>query len=130
MAWVRRIVTWLIVIALIGAIALSFRTQPIDVDGATVTRGPLEVTVNEDGRTRIREKYVISAPLAGQLQRVALNPGDPVKASETLLATILPTSPDLLDPRNRTAAEARVNAAEASVRRAAAIAEAAKAAMQ
>ncbi len=130
MVWVRRIFTWLVVVTIVVAIGLSFRPQAIEVDWSTVTRGPLEVTVNEDGRTRIREKYVVSAPLAGQLQRVVLKPGDPVVAGETLLATILPTNPDLLDPRNRSAAEARVKASEAGVRRADANAEAAKAAME
>lgn len=130
MVWVRRVITWLIAGAILVAIGFSFRPQPIEVDGAVVTRGPLEVTVNEDGRTRIREKYVVSAPLAGQLQRVILKPGDPLVAGQTLLATILPTNPDLLDPRNRTAAEARVKAAEAAVRRADANAEASKAAME
>ncbi len=129
MAWFRRIVTWLFVAAVVAAIAYSFRIQPLDVDWSTVSRGALEVTVNEDGRTRIREKYTVSTPLAGQLQRVVLNPGDPVSAGETLLATILPTDPDLLDPRNRASAAARVKASEAGVSRSEANAAAAKAAM-
>ena len=130
MAWFRRVVTWLFVAAVVAAIGYSFRPQPLDVDWAVVSRGPLEVTVNEDGRTRIREKYTVSTPLAGQMQRVVLNPGDRVYAGETLLATILPTDPDLLDPRNRASAEARVKASQAGVSRAEANAAAAKAAME
>ena len=130
MAWFRRIVTLIIAAAVVVAILYSFRTQPLEVDWSTVQRGSLEVTVNEDGRTRIREKYTVSTPLAGQLQRVVLKPGDPVTAGETLLATILPTNPDLLDPRGRSSAEARVKAAEASTRRAEANAGAAQAAME
>jgi HlyD family secretion protein len=130
MNWLRRILTWGFVAAVVAAIAFSFRPQPLDVDWQTVSRGALEVTVNEDGRTRIREKYTVSTPLAGQLQRVVLNPGDPVVAGETLLATILPTNPDLLDPRSRSSAEARVKAAEAGVKRSEANMGASKAAME
>ena len=130
MARFRRIVSWLFTIAVVVAIGYSFRPQPLDVDWSIVKRGPLEVTVNEDGRSRIREKYVVSTPLAGQLQRVVLKPGDAVTAGTTLLATILPTNPELLDPRARTSAEARVKAAEAGIRRAEANVAAAKAAME
>ena len=130
MNWLRRILTWGFVAAVVAAIAFSFRPQPLDVDWQTVSRGALEVTVNEDGRTRIREKYTVSTPLAGQLQRVVLNPGDPVVAGETLLATILPTNPDLLDPRSRSSAEARVKAAEAGVKRSEANMGASQAAME
>ena len=130
MAWFRRFVTLVFVAAVVAAIGYSFRTQALDVDWATVSQGPLEVTVNEDGRTRIREKYTVSTPLAGQLQRVALRPGAPVYAGETLLATILPSSPDLLDSRSRSTAEARVKASEAGVSRAEANAAAAKAAAE
>ena len=129
MAWFRRIVIWGIAAAVVAAIIYSFRPQALEVDWSTVTKGPLEVTVNEDGRTRIREKYTVSTPLAGQMQRVILKPGDPVVAGETLLATILPTSPTLLDPRSRLSAEARVKAAESGIRRAEANAGASKAAM-
>ncbi len=128
MAWFRRFVTFVFVATVVAAIGYSFRTQSLDVDWSTVSRGPLEVTVNEDGRTRIREKYTVSTPLAGQLQRVVLKPGDPVYAGETLLARILPTNPELLDPRSRSSAEARVKASEAGVLRADANAEAARAA--
>lgn len=130
MSWLRRILTWGFVAAVVAAIAYSFRPQPLDVDWEIVSQGALEVTVNEDGRTRIREKYTVSTPLAGQLQRVVLNPGDPVVAGETLLATILPTNPDLLDPRSRSSAEARVKAAEAGVKRSEANMGASKAAME
>ena len=128
MAWFRRFVTLVFVAAVVAAIGYSFRTQALDVDWATVSQGPLEVTVNEDGRTRIREKYTVSTPLAGQLQRVLLRPGAPVYAGETLLATILPSSPDLLDPRSRSTAQARVKASAAGVSRAEANAAVAKAA--
>lgn len=130
MAWFRRFVTLVFVAAVVAAIGYSFQTQALDVDWATVSQGVLEVTVNEDGRTRIREKYTVSTPLAGQLQRVVLRPGAPVYAGETLLATILPSSPDLLDPRSRSTAQARVKASEAGVSRAEANAAVAKTAAE
>ena len=85
---------------------------------ARVARGPLQVTVDHEGRTRVKERYVISAPLSGRLLRVELHPGDPVRAKETLLTSIEPSDPALLDPRARAEAEARVKAAEAGKLRA------------
>lgn len=100
-----------------GALFVALRPQPVGVDLAQVDRGGLEVTVDEDGRTRLKERYVVSSPLDGRLLRIELDPGDPVEAGETLLATIEPTDPELLDPRQREEAEMRVRAAEAAVRR-------------
>jgi HlyD family secretion protein len=79
-----------------------------------VVRGPLRVTVDKDGKTRIKERYVVSAPLAGRLQRISLRPGDRVTAGTTVLAVLEPCDPALLDDRARTEVEARVRAAEAS----------------
>jgi HlyD family secretion protein len=100
------------------AIVYAFLPKPIPVEIARVTRGPLQVTVDHEGRTRVKERYVISAPLSGRLLRVELHPGDPVRAKETLLTSIEPSDPALLDPRARAEAEARVKAAEAGKRRA------------
>lgn len=97
-----------------GFLAYSFWPRPIEVDVAQASRGPLRVTVDEDGKTRIKERYVVSAPLAGRLQRIALRAGDPVTASSTLLAVIEPGDPALLDDRSRAEADARVKAAEAT----------------
>lgn len=91
----------------------AFAPPAAEVDLATVTRGKLEVTVNEDGKTRIKERYVVSTPLAGELLRVDLHAGDPVQAGETLLAVIEPGDPSLLDVRAKAEAEARVKTAEA-----------------
>jgi len=78
----------------------------------------LQVTVNEDGRTRIKERYVVSTPLGGRLLRVELHPGDIVEAGRTLLTAIEPSEPELLDPRARAQAEARVKAAETALKQA------------
>lgn len=89
--------------------------NPILVDLGEVTSGPMQVTVDEDGQTRIRERYEVSTPLAGRLQRIELDPGDAIVANETILAVIEPGDPSLLDARAQALAEARVNAAELAV---------------
>ncbi|MBI3467593.1 MAG: efflux RND transporter periplasmic adaptor subunit [Planctomycetes bacterium] len=103
---------------LVAALVYAFRPQPVPVDTERVTRGPLLVTVDEDGRTRIRERYVVSSPLAGRLSRIQLKPGDAVKAGNTTLALIEPADPSLLDARARAEAQARVNAATAAIEQA------------
>lgn len=112
--------SWILVaigIALVGLIVWSFMPKPVEVDMATVERGTVLVTVDEDGKTRIREKYVVSTPLAGRLLRINMDPGDKVVAGRTLLATIEPRDPELLDARAIAQAEARVNAAESAVKK-------------
>jgi HlyD family secretion protein len=110
---------FVVLIAAIVVVGLgyAFWPQPVEVDLAEVARGPLEVTVDEDGKTRIREKYVVSAPLAGRLLRIDMDAGDPVEAGKTLLATIEPRDPELLDARTIAQAEARVRMAEATLKK-------------
>lgn len=96
-----------------GLLLYAFIPPAAEVDVARVTRGKLEVTVNEDGKTRIKERYVVSTPLEGELLRVDLRAGDKVRSGETLLAVIEPGDPSLLDARAKAEAEARVKAAEA-----------------
>ena len=115
MTWLRRIFLLLTVCAVIAALALALQPKPVLVDIAVIERGPLVVTISDDGRTRIRERYVVSAPLSGRLVRISLDPGDQVVAKETLLTTIEPTDPELLDPRAAAQAAARVKAADARV---------------
>lgn len=113
---VRRPRRWLPVLGalLLGAlITLGLWPKPVPVELATASVGPLRATVNEEGKTRIRERFVVSAPVTGQLRRIALDPGDPVTAGETVVAVIEPMASTLLDPRTRTAAEARRDAAAA-----------------
>lgn len=127
MKWVRRLIVLGITLGIATAIYQAMQQPPIRVDVDTVTRGPLRVTVNEDGKTRIKERYVISAPLAGRLMRIGINPGDPVEAGETIVATIEPSDPQLLNPRELATAEAREKAAEAALKRAEPAVEIAKA---
>jgi HlyD family secretion protein len=88
-----------------------------EVDLAVVARGDIQATVDQDGKTRIRERYVVSAPLAGRLLRIEMKPGDPIVAGETLLASIEPRDPDLLDARTLMQAEANVQAAQSNLER-------------
>jgi len=99
----------------------AFITPAAQVELARVTRGPLEVTVNEDGKTRIKERYIVVAPLGGELLRIERHVGDVVKAGETVLAVIEPPDPSLLDSRSQAEAEARVKAAEARLEHAKAL---------
>ena len=110
-----KLILWMSAAVLLAMILWSFRPQAVPVDISTVTRGTLRVTIDEEGRTRVRERYVVSAPVAGRLQRVALKPGDPVAANQTVLATFLPATPNPLDPRSRAEAEARLKAAQATL---------------
>jgi HlyD family secretion protein len=102
---------------IVAAVVYAFMPEPVAVDLAPVVRGRLRVTVDEDGKTRIQERYTVSAPLVGRLLRIGLDPGDPVVAGKTLVATILPRDPDLLDARTVAEAEARVGAAETSLQK-------------
>jgi HlyD family secretion protein len=104
-------------------LAYAFLPPPAEIEIARVERGPLEVTVNEHGKTRIKERYMVVAPLSGELLRVVLHAGDPVQAGKTALAAIQPSDPTLLDARSLSEAEARVKAAEARLQHAQALAE-------
>lgn len=115
----RQIGLWTLIA---GAIALggwlAFRPRPVPCDIVAIERGALSVRVEEDGRTRLTDRYIVSAPIAGRLDRIALRPGDDVLASDTVLARIAPSDPDLLDDRARAEAEARVRATTAALDRA------------
>ncbi len=99
---------------ILAAIVAGLWPRPIPVETGEVTRRPLTVSVLEEGKTRIRHRYVISPPVAGFLNRVALRAGAPIRAGETVLAIIEPELSGFLDPRARAEAEARHNAAEAT----------------
>ncbi|HWP48443.1 MAG TPA: HlyD family efflux transporter periplasmic adaptor subunit [Candidatus Limnocylindrales bacterium] len=105
-----------VILAILTVIIYAFLPKPVDVDLAFVIRGPLRITIDEDGKTRIKERYVVSAPLAGQLLRVEIHAGDRVQAGKTLLARIRPSPAALLDERTRTEGIARVKAAEAALK--------------
>jgi HlyD family secretion protein len=100
-----------------GVLYWAFRPKPILVEIGTVTEGPLQAVVEEDGRTRVRDRYVVSAPLSGRVLRLSVRAGDQVKTGGPV-ATLLPSLPPLLDPRTRRELEERVGAAEAGMQEA------------
>jgi HlyD family secretion protein len=107
----------LVLLAVAALVAWALRPRPVAVETARVTRGPFEQTVSDDGRTRVRERYVVSAPLAGRIERIALEPGDTVKQGQTV-AVLTPTAPPFMDARTMTELRQRVGAAEAQLARA------------
>ena len=111
----RRLWFWLpAFIALAGALAWLFRPQPVSVDLATAVRGPLQVSVSDDGETRVRDMFVVSAPLAGHMRRIELEAGDHVIAGETIVARIEPSDPSFLDRRSEAEVRAGIRASEAA----------------
>ena len=123
---VGRVVTALAIAGALAASVWAVMPRPVLVETATVSKGKFVATVDEDGKTRVRERYVVTAPLAGRLTRVRLKAGDSVKADE-LVATIVPSPAPFLDPRSRQEAEQRLGVTEAARDRTRAMIERAKA---
>lgn len=113
-AFVRKLFTWSIGLGLVGLIGYGLRPQPSEIELGVVARGPLTVHVVEEGKTRIRNRYIVSSPIAGQMRRVPLKAGDEVVAGKTVITTIEPVLASLLDPRTRLQAEARIKTTEAA----------------
>src|SRR5512134_1446986 len=109
---------WILLIALLAAIALAigyaFVPKPVPVELAKVVRGKLSVTVMEEGKTRVTDRFIVSAPIAGIAGRIPLEVGDRVLKGQALVA-IEPAPPPFLDVRRKEAAQARVDAAEATL---------------
>ena len=103
------------VVVVLAIVAMAMWPESIEVGVATVERGPMQVTLDEDGETRVRDKFVVSAPVAGRLQRIELEPGDPVVRGKTIVARLTTADAPLLDPRTRGELEAAVEAARAAV---------------
>lgn len=102
-----------IALGLVALIAYAFWPKPLDVEAAPITRGPLAVTVDGDGRTRIKDRFVVSAPVGGQIERIALRPGDRLKLGAPL-AVVTPIEAPLLDARSRAQADAQLRLARAA----------------
>jgi HlyD family secretion protein len=111
----RRVLLSTAVIGGLVLVALWPTTEAVEL--ASVTRGPLVVTIDEEGRTRVRERFVVGAPVAGRVLRIELDPGDRVAAGD-VVARLQPEAPPLLDARARAEAAAAVQSAEASLGRA------------
>ena len=126
----RKIMMFLAAAVIVAAVGYGLVPEPKEVDLAIVDQGDIRVTVDQDGKTRILERYVVSTPLAGRLLRIDLDPGDEVTAGQTLLATIEPRDPELLDARSIAQAEARVNAAQVALEKMVPLLEEAQAAQE
>jgi HlyD family secretion protein len=112
--WRRRIFLGVIAVVIAAGLFYGFRPQPVAVDLGTAARGPLRVTVEQEGKTRVVDRYVISSPVAAYAQRIDFDVGDTVQRNEAVVR-LEPLPAEVLDPRQQAAAKARVAAAKAAV---------------
>lgn len=118
--WARR-VAWIAAgLVLVATIVVAWLPKPVPVDLAPVRSAPMQVTIDEAARTRVKDRFVISAPLGGNVLRLELRPGDTIKAG-AVLARIIPVASALLDARTRAESESRVALARAAQRQAEAV---------
>jgi HlyD family secretion protein len=109
-----RFITALAVLLVIVGLVLAFRPKPIVVETAAVSRGPLQETVEEEGKTRMHDHFVLAAPVAGKLRRIELHAGDSVRAGQVI--TFIDPMP--IEPRQTAVLQARLDAAQAAQREA------------
>ena len=110
----QKLVPLLVALALLAALIIAFLPGPVPVEVATLARGPLSVTLEEEGRTRVRDRYAVAAPVAGFVRRIELKVGDAVAAGQ-VVAHIEPARAAALDPRMHAQAVAEVARAEAAL---------------
>lgn len=101
-------------VVVVALLAWAYRPRPVLVDIEPVRVGAMSVEISEEARTRIREVYMLSAPVSGRLERVVAEPGDEAVAGETVLARIRPADPVFLDRRAQSELESALRAAEAA----------------
>ncbi|MEW8402695.1 MAG: HlyD family efflux transporter periplasmic adaptor subunit [Candidatus Thiodiazotropha sp.] len=112
----KRILLWsLLGLILAATLVWAFIPKPIPVDMLTLEPGEMTVTVDEEGETRVRDVFVLSAPISGRALRIDAEVGDEVLAQQTKVAEIEPTDATLLDPRSEAQARADIRAAEANL---------------
>lgn len=111
--WQQRL-PWLGGALLVALIVIGLWPRALPVETAAVGYGPLVVTVDEEGMTRVKNHYVISSPVAGQLQRIDWKPGALVEAGKTVIAVLETKGADLLDARGEAQARAQIQAATAA----------------
>jgi HlyD family secretion protein len=119
----RRVLLAIVVVG--GLFAVALWPETIVVDVGTISRGPLVVTIDEEGVTRVRDRFVVSAPVAGRVLRIELEPGDGVKRG-AVVARVRAETPALLDARTRAEAQAAIESARATLGRAQADAQRAR----
>ncbi len=103
---------------IVGLIVAGLWPRPVQIETARASIGPLRSTINEEGKTRIKQRYTVSAPVSGQLRRIPFKEGAEVKAGQTVVAIIDPLRPTPLDARARSLAEARRDTAAANLQKA------------
>lgn len=114
---VRRILVWAPVAILLAAVLVwLFRPKPVAVDVSEVSQAALQVTISDEGEARVRDVFVVSAPVAGLMRRVELKAGDHVTPNQTVIARLQPSVPMFLDERAAAEARAGVDAADAATR--------------
>jgi len=126
MSWRKRLIWTGVALLVAAALAYGFWPRAVAVDTSTVTRGPMREAIEQEGKTRVRDRYVVASPVTGRLERPGWKVGDRVRKGQELLR-IDPAASALLDPRNRAQARARVHQAHASLGRARAQLQAAQA---
>src|SRR5690606_22001541 len=110
-------ISTVIIIGLV--LTYAFWPSPTMVDMGQVERRPMMVTISEEGRTKVHDSYMVSAPVAGRLLRVSVEPGDQVIAGESIIGHMRPSNPTPLDERQKTQTQANVTAAQAALKLAA-----------
>ncbi len=110
----RRILIITVSVAVILALVYGFMPKPAQVDMAEVKKGPMRVTIDEEGKTRVKDRFVVSAPVAGFLRRIELQVGDAIKKGQ-VVAELEPLRSSVLDPRSRAEALSAVSAAQATL---------------
>ena len=122
--WATRSAAALVGVLVTAGVVWFAWPRPIAVDIAAVTKGPMEVTIDDEGKTRVRHVYIVSAPIAGKVLRIShpvgnshisLHVGDRVIADQTVVAIMQPMAPSFIDARSREEIVAAVAAADAAV---------------
>ncbi len=124
--WAQMSLLVVLALVIVGGLVLAFRPGAVEVDLGTVERTTMRVTVEEDGRARLQDRYVVSAPVSGTLTRVQWRPGDEVEAGQEL-TRVRPSPSPLLDDRSQAQARTRLEAARAELERARSMEEVAEA---
>ena len=109
----KKLIAAVLVVA--GIVGVALWPESMEVSVVHTERGPMQVTVDEDGETRVRDRFLVTAPVSGRVQRIEIEPGDTVVRGKTVLARITPGESPLLDPRTRSELQAAIEAATAAV---------------
>lgn len=126
MKWVKRGALVLIAVIVLGMIIYGFIPKPVPSEFATVKIGTVKATIDEEARTRVKDRFTVYAPVSGEIPRIPFKPGDDIAAGQ-VITVLNPMRPPLMDARARRQAEANVKAAEATLKQAEAGATAANA---